>query len=60
MDKFKKLSFEEMQEVQGGLPLKKVWDGIKMIWTALEIQEGVNEFVDGWNSADCDEHHIPL
>jgi bacteriocin-like protein len=60
MEKFKELSIEEMQEVNGGISLKKVWDAIKMIWTALEIQEGVNEFVDGWNSVDCDNHHVPL
>lgn len=55
MEKFRELSFEEMVEVEGGiLNPKKLWDLAKLGYEALQIQDAINQFVDGWNSVDCD------
>jgi hypothetical protein len=54
MENFKELSFEENLEISGGNRLQNLWKGIKLIYQALEIQDSVNEVVDGWNSVDCD------
>jgi hypothetical protein len=54
MEKFEELSFEESTEISGGWNFKKIWDGVKFVYEALEIQDAINEFVDGWNSVSCD------
>lgn len=49
------LSDLELIEIGGGNPglINKIYQWGKAIYTALEIQEVINEFVDGWNSVDC-------
>jgi len=54
MEKFKELTMNESLEISGGFNIKKIWEAIKYLYTALEIQDAVNEFVDGWNSVDCE------
>ncbi|WP_194977050.1 hypothetical protein [Aquiflexum lacus] len=54
MEKFKELTMNESLEISGGISIKKIWEAIKYLYTALEIQDSVNEFVDGWNSVDCE------
>jgi hypothetical protein len=54
MEKFKELSVNESLKISGGISPSKIWEAIKYIYTALEIQDSVNEFVDGWNSVDCE------
>jgi hypothetical protein len=54
MEKFKELSLHESLEISGGINLPKIWEALKTVYTALEIQDAINEFVDGWNSVDCE------
>lgn len=49
MEKFKELSLEESVNITGG----NIWRWAKVVYEALQIQDAVNEFVDGWNSVDC-------
>jgi hypothetical protein len=54
MEKFEELSFEESQKIDGGrINPKAIWNGIKYVYEALQIQDAINDFVDGWNSGKC-------
>lgn len=53
MEKFKELSLDESLKISGGVNPKKFWDLAKIVYEALQIQDAINEFVDGWNSVDC-------
>ena len=54
MNNFEKLTLEESLEISGGNRLKKLWDTAMFVYEALQIQDAVNEYKDGWNSVDCD------
>ncbi len=47
------LNTTELTSIDGGLPWKKIWDGLEKLATALEISNAIDEFVEGWNSVDC-------
>jgi hypothetical protein len=52
MEKLAELKLEELKEIDGGNP-GAVWRAVRVIWTALEIQDRINEFSDGWRSVKC-------
>ena len=43
------LNEDELMQTDGG----NVWKWGELIWKALQIQEAINNFIDGWNSVEC-------
>jgi len=48
MDKFKELSLEEMQEIDGGNKYKRGWELLKDVVTYLGIVDAGREFYEGF------------
>lgn len=43
------LSEAELAQIDGG----RFWKLVDFFFKALEIQDSINSFVDGWNSVEC-------
>jgi hypothetical protein len=51
MENLRNLNQSELIEIAGGNTLIVRW--AKVIYEALQIQDAINDFIDGWNSVEC-------